>query len=85
MLRRLLIVCAAALSFGALAPATQAGWSPVGSGVLNVDASKTANSPSIAIIGGVPYVAWREDPGSGAGQVHVARWTGSNWQRSAAC
>jgi hypothetical protein len=77
MLRRLLIVCAAALSLGALAPAAQAGWTPVG-GVLNVDPTKDALSPSITTVGGVPYVAWKEGTGL-PGQVRVARWSGSAW------
>ncbi len=77
MLRRLALICAlAALSIGAMAPSAHAGWSPAG-GALNVDASKSAYSPSIATIAGVPYVAWREDVG--VGQVHVARWNGSAW------
>jgi hypothetical protein len=78
MLRRLaLLAVLAALSLGALAPAAQASWSPVG-GALNVDPTKDAVSPSIATVGGVPYVAWREGTGL-PGLVRVARWSGSGW------
>jgi hypothetical protein len=49
----------AVLLLGALAPAAQASWSPVGDAV-NVDPTKDALSPSIATVGGVPYVAWKE-------------------------
>jgi hypothetical protein len=53
MLRRLtLLAVLAALSMGALAPAAQAGWSPVGD-VLNVDQSKDALSPPLACGGRV--------------------------------
>jgi hypothetical protein len=45
---------------------------------LNVDPTKDAVSPSIATVGGVPYVAWREGNGL-PGLVRVARWSGSTW------
>ena len=53
-------------------------WELVG-GVLNVNAAGTVGPPSIANIGGVPYVAWYEKDGAGPDQVRVARWSGSAW------
>jgi hypothetical protein len=38
-------------------------WHLVG-GLLDANPSKDAEAPSIAAVGGVIYVAWREDPGS---------------------
>jgi hypothetical protein len=47
-------------------------------GALNADPTKDGVSPSIATVGGVPYVAWREGTGL-PGLVRVARWSGSGW------
>jgi hypothetical protein len=52
-------------------------WDLVGSGSLNVDAAKPAVRPSIAGIGGVPYVVWRET--NGIDQVRVKRFDGTGW------
>jgi hypothetical protein len=80
MRRHLVILAAfAALSASTLAPRAYAGWSPTASGVVNLDATRGATSPSLAMIGGAPWLAWREDPGAGAYQVHVASWNGSAW------
>jgi hypothetical protein len=79
MRRRFTILAFAALLLGAVAPTAQAGWTPTASGRLALDTTKSASSPSVAIIGGAPWVAWREDTGSGAYDVHVARWNGSAW------
>ncbi len=54
-----------------------ANWDLVGTGSLNVDAAKNAARPSIAAIGGVPYVAWRET--DTFDQVRVKRFDGANW------
>jgi hypothetical protein len=43
-------------------------------GSLNVDSSKDANFPSIADVGGVPYLSWSED-----GKIYVRRFDGTNW------
>lgn len=56
---------------------TDGGWATVG-GSLNIDSTKKAELPSIASIGGTPYVAWDEKDG-GAYQVHVAEFTGGAW------
>jgi hypothetical protein len=45
---------------------------------LNLDPAHEARDPSVAVIGGVPYVAWIENDGS-ADQVRVAKWDGSAW------
>jgi hypothetical protein len=52
-------------------------WTAVG-GSLNIDTTKDAFSPSIATIGGVPYVAWNEYNGT-AYQIRVASFNGSAW------
>jgi Bacterial Ig domain len=52
-------------------------WVAVG-GSLNVDATKSARLPSIADVGGVPYVAWGE-PNATAEQVLVKRFDGTSW------
>jgi hypothetical protein len=53
-------------------------WVQVGSGSLNVDPTHTAGSPSVASVGGVPYVAWGESNGP-VNQVYVKRFDGSAW------
>jgi hypothetical protein len=52
-------------------------WVAVG-GVLNVDTTKEAFSPSIAAIAGVPYVAWEESNGTN-NEIHVKLFNGSTW------
>jgi hypothetical protein len=56
---------------------TGSAWTTVG-GALNLDPTKPAGQPSVASVGGTPYVVW-EDQSHGAGEVHLARWTGSTW------
>jgi hypothetical protein len=55
---------------------TGTAWVQVG-GALNVDTTAAAQSPSIANVNGVPYVAWAE--GGDAPHVYVAHWNGSSW------
>lgn len=55
---------------------TGTAWVQVG-GALNVDKTAAAQSPSIANVNGVPYVAWAE--GGDAPHVYVAHWNGSSW------
>jgi hypothetical protein len=79
-MRRTVFLCALlALFAGVLAPSAQARWTPTASGRLALDTNRSATSPSLAVIGGAPWVAWREDTGTGAYDVHVARWNGSAW------
>ncbi len=79
MRRRSTILIFAMLLLGVVAPTAQAGWTPTAGGRLGLDSSKSATSASPAVIGGVPWVAWREDSGTGAYDVHVARWNGTAW------
>jgi hypothetical protein len=60
-------------------------WEQVG-GALNEDPSKNAVEPSVADVGGVPYVAWSETDGLPADQIRVARLdsTGTTWEIVAA-
>jgi hypothetical protein len=53
-------------------------WTSVG-GVLNIDVTADARYPTIANVGGVPYVAWSEKDGLGRYQVHVRRFDGATW------
>jgi hypothetical protein len=53
-------------------------WTLVGTGPLNVESTQPASHPSIANVGGVPYVTWDESNGTNT-LVHVARFDGSNW------
>jgi hypothetical protein len=46
--------------------------------VLNRDPTTDANEPSVASIGGTPYVVW-DDESNGGDEVLVARWTGAAW------
>src|SRR4051812_30506613 len=56
-----------------------AAWSELG-GSLNVDAAQRADAPSIAILGGVPDVAWSEqDANSGIFQIRVKGFSGGAW------
>src|SRR5262249_13602576 len=78
MVQHLALICVSvALSLGAIAPNAHANWNPVG-GALNADPTKDTLSPSIATVGGVPYVAWKKRAGV-PGLVRVARWNGSGW------
>ena len=52
---------------------------PVGRDPLNLSATENAVVPSIAVVGGVPYVAWGEASGV-AVQLNVARLAGGDWQ-----
>jgi hypothetical protein len=55
---------------------TGSAWTQVGNSTLNVNASATADAPSIADVAGVPYVAWTE-----SGHVYVKAWNGSSWSQ----
>ena len=52
-------------------------WEPVG-GSVNIDPGQEANNPSIADIGGVPYVEFWERDGTNS-EVRVRRFDGANW------
>jgi hypothetical protein len=49
---------------------TGSAWVAVG-GPLNVDATKQALEPTMASVGGTPYVAWEEMNGSNVNQIRV--------------
>jgi len=53
-------------------------WAAVG-GSLNLSTDHNAYSPSIASVGGVPYVAWQEDDGAGHFQIRVKRVEAGSW------
>lgn len=53
-------------------------WQPQGA-QLNVDANRSATNPSLAVNGGVPYVAWNETT-AGASRLYVKRYSGGLWQ-----
>jgi hypothetical protein len=53
-------------------------WTAVG-GVLNVVATADTRYPTIATVGGMPYVAWAETDGLDRYQVHVRRFDGASW------
>ncbi|HEV3229580.1 MAG TPA: hypothetical protein VGY97_08910 [Solirubrobacteraceae bacterium] len=53
-------------------------WSAVG-GSLNIDQTQNAANPSLAGIGGMPYVAWHELSATANNQVHVAHFTAGSW------
>src|SRR5205085_1173285 len=52
-------------------------WQLVGA-ALNVNSTKTAAAPTIADVGGVPYVAWQEADGTNY-EVYVASFNGTSW------
>jgi len=47
-------------------------------GSLNLNPSMQANTPTLAVYGGVPYVAWTESDGV-AIQVYIKHYNGSSW------
>ena len=57
---------------------TPSDWAVVGTGELS--GAGSADFPSLAFVGGTPYVAWVEQT-AGAGVIYVRRWTGSAWER----
>jgi hypothetical protein len=57
---------------------TGATWVQDVAGSLNVDTSKNAAAPAIAITGTTPYVAW-EEQGTSAKQIFVRQWSGTSW------
>lgn len=59
------------LLFVARLNASGSGWQKVG-GPVNHDTTHNAYDPSLASVGGVPYVAWNEKDGT-AMEIHVAR------------
>jgi hypothetical protein len=68
----------AVLAFALPAAASHASFHAV-DGALNVDLTRDALDASIASIGGVPHVAWRETTGILGGLVFVKRFDGTNW------
>lgn len=56
------------------------GWGLVGTGALNIDSTKSAESSSIAFDqNNNPYVIWVEKDASGINQVRVSHFDGNNW------
>ncbi|MCK5218306.1 hypothetical protein KAR10_02215, partial [bacterium] len=55
-------------------------WIQAG-GILNINANNIefANSTSIAITEGTPYVAWNEKVGTGKMQIYVKHYDGNSW------
>ena len=53
-------------------------WVQDVAGGLNVDLTKNAAAPAIAITGTTPYVAW-EEQGTSAKQIFVRQWSGTSW------
>lgn len=55
---------------------------PTTDGGINVDTTKNAFHPSIADVGGVPHIAWREFDASNVAQIRVARLNpaGTGWE-----
>ncbi len=74
------VLTAAALASVA-APAAAAWTEPVpGESPLNVAPTRSATDAAVASVGGVPYVAWREEDGSN-NEVRVARLVTTGWER----
>jgi hypothetical protein len=71
------VVLATALFLLGTSPA-RAGFHAVGD-TLNVDGTRDAVDTSMADIGGVPYVAWRETTGILGGLIFVKRFDGTSW------
>ena len=46
---------------------------------LNMDRDHHALSPTISLKNGIPFVAWAEYNSEGLPQIHVKRWTDSEW------
>jgi hypothetical protein len=82
--RTLAATALAGLVLGAT-PAAQAAWhQPIGgASPINETPTTDARQPSLASIGGVPYVAWTEVNGAGKYQVRVARLRadGTAWEK----
>lgn len=61
-------------------------WTRIGGGPVS-DPTRNSDYPSLAFVGGTPYVAWVEDvtrpsgSGVGGGTIRVARWNGLAWER----
>lgn len=68
----------AALSLAALPSIARADWSQPSGGALDVTPAANVGFPSIANVGGVPYVTWPERSG-GRDQVFVKRLEGTTW------
>lgn len=58
-------------------------WIQMG-GSLNIDATRQATVPSLAMKGNIPYVAWAEIDESGISYVYVKHWKGSSWVQDGA-
>jgi hypothetical protein len=70
--------------------AAGAAWEKVGqtanpASPINWSADSDAFTPTLAAIGGVPYIAWMEDDAAGTSQVRVARLdeAGTGWEKVA--
>jgi hypothetical protein len=53
-------------------------WISTG-GSLNLDPDHHALNPSMAFKGDTLYVAWTESDSNGIPQLHIKRWSGSDW------
>jgi len=53
-------------------------WEELGQS-LNMDPENHALNPSIAVLGGTPFVAWTETDGRGVFQLHVKHWDQNGW------
>src|SRR5687767_7893078 len=70
----------AALAAAALVPAaTFAAWTPLGPGPLNVDVTRNAGEPTVALLGQTPIVSWTEVDASGSKQLYAKSWNGATW------
>lgn len=55
-------------------------WRQIGES-LNVDPLRHATSPSLAMKGGVPCVAWTEIDENGISNLYMKQWMGSTWSQ----
>jgi hypothetical protein len=70
------IACAMALAAPGMAAAD---WAQPSGAALNIDPTKQVEDPKIAVVAGVPYVAWQETDSAGVAQVRVKRLEGNTW------
>ena len=73
------IAVATALGSAALASPALARWAAPSAAPLNAAANQPASSASIASVGGVPYVAWRESDGTN-NEIRVSRLAPGGWE-----
>ncbi|MFN8112805.1 MAG: Calx-beta domain-containing protein [Solirubrobacterales bacterium] len=77
------VLGAAALLMAMAAAPAEAAWHELigGANPVNHDALSTADNPSMAVVDGVPWIAWDELAGASNRQVHVAKLNaaGDDW------